>query len=185
MRTGKTQTERMVSGYRIQPQATVAPDAPGILIVEEQAAVRELLGWILHLAGYRVAVCASRQAILTWWDNPGRPEGDDPPVLLLDLSLLSTREAAGFLRHLRERWREAGAALPQIIVLTTHPELPGALAPHEHVLLKPFRICDLLALIQQAVSAASRPEDRAWREADTPEQEAGSRFFPGEDAGSG
>jgi DNA-binding response OmpR family regulator len=83
------------------------------------------------------------------------PSGDDPVVLLLDLSLLCSNEAADFLRRLRARWQDTGGMLPQIIVLTTNTQMHAALGLRERVLQKPFHVRDLIALIQQVIPVTS------------------------------
>jgi DNA-binding response OmpR family regulator len=85
--------------------------------------------------------------------------GDDPVLLLLDLSLFCVTEAADFLCHLRARWQDAGSALPPVIVLTTSKQVQAELGPRERVLQKPFHVRELLALIRQAIPVASQAED--------------------------
>ena len=95
--------------------------------------------------------------------------GDVPVLLLLDLSLLCTNEAADLLRHMRARWQEVGGVLPQIIVLTTSMQVQTDLAQRECVLQKPFHVRDLITLIQQVIPAAPRSEDGSSREAYAPD----------------
>ena len=139
--------------HRALPQVNTLPAASPILIAEEQAAIQELLSTTLALAGYRTTVCAGRQAVLTWLDQI-TPCGDCPALLLLDLSLPDTHEA-NFLSHLRTRWHDACGVLPQIIVLTTSKQVQEDLAPEEHVVLKPFHVWDLIALIRRVIPFAS------------------------------
>ena len=122
------------------------PGAPHILIVEREAAVQEMLCWMLLLAGYHTTACADRNAALTWGEQTTPAE--DPALILLDLSLLYTAEAREFLVRLRARWQEAGKVLPPIIVLTTSPQMQAELRPRECILQKPFHVRDLLSLIQ-------------------------------------
>lgn len=136
------------------PRADVVPIAPHILIAEDQPAIRELLCWVLQLAGYRTAVCADRHDALAWKDQ-AIPYTDLPVLLLLDMSLFSTNEAADFLRHMRARWQDADGVPPQIIVLTTSTQMQEDLVPRERVLQKPFHVRDLIALIQQVIPVAS------------------------------
>ena len=76
-------------------------------------------------------------------------------VLLLDLSFLDTKEATDFLRHLRANWQDTLGMLPQIIVLTTNPQVHVELGPRERVLQKPFHVRELPAFIQQVTPDAS------------------------------
>ncbi len=135
-------------------RAEHASVVPHILIAEEQPAIQELLCWALQLAGYRPTVCAGRQAALTWREQAMMP-GDDPVVLLLDLSLFGVTDAADFLYHLRTRWQDAGGVLPQVIVLTTSTQVQAALGSRERVLQKPFHVRKLLALIRQVIQVTS------------------------------
>jgi DNA-binding response OmpR family regulator len=152
------------------PRAETLSAVPHILIAEEHPAIQDLLCWTLQLAGYRPTVCAGRQAAFTWRDQAMTP-GDDPMVLLLDLSLLGVTDAADFLRHLRARWQDAGGMLPQVIVLTTSKQVQAELGMREHVLQKPFHVRELLALIQQAIAVASPGEGCSSRKAHAPDHQ--------------
>lgn len=130
---------------------------PLIVIAEEQPAIRELLRWVLHLEGYRMMGCVDRQAALTWGEQTMIP-ADLQVMLLLDLSPLCAQEAADFLGRVRARWQAFCRVLPQIIVLTTHPNVQAYLDSWECMLLKPFRVRDLLALIRRAMEVTSLAE---------------------------
>ena len=149
-----TGSKNYADGNTTLPQIEVAQTAPLVVIVEEQPAERELLRLMLVLAGYRSWVYAERESLLSGREQ-AMPPGDDPAVLLLDLSLGSAVEALEYVRRVRAHWRECCALLPHLIVLTTQPQVQAALAPREQVLLKPFHVHDLLALIQQAASVKS------------------------------
>ena len=144
-----TTRERAVTA---QPQT-----APLIVIVGEQPAVRELLRLMLGLAGYRSRVYAEREAILTQREQLLQP-GDDLAVLLLDLSLHSAAEAQEYVRRVRTYWQESCTVVPSIIILTTQPQVQAALGSEEQVLLKPFHVHDLLALIQQTAPVGEAAE---------------------------
>ena len=143
----ETHTDRGTSLSRAE--AAQPQTAPLIVIVEEQPAVRELLHWMLLLAGYRTRMYAEREAILVL------QPGDGPEVLLLDLSLHSAAEAQEYVRRVRAHWQLSYSVMPAIIILTTQPQVQAALLPREQVLLKPFHVHDLLALIQQAAPVCS------------------------------
>lgn len=132
-------------------QAEPLPDAPPILIVEQEPAVEEMLCWMLLLAGYRAMVCANRDAVFTWGEQI--IPADDPMLILLDLSLLCAAEVIDFLARLRAKWQEAGKILPPIIVLTTSLQVRAELRFRECILQKPFRVHDLLCLIQALAPA--------------------------------
>lgn len=148
----------MTTGKRNQTgdslmRAETIPRAPLILIAEEQPAIRELLRQALCLAQYQTTLCADRQAALLWREQVVTPE-EVPVVLLLDLSPFCVSEATDFLACLRTRWQAAYPVPPQIIVLTTQPQVQAELRTRERVLLKPFHVRDLLALVGQATAVA-------------------------------
>lgn len=140
----------------VQSFSEPIPGTPHILIAEQQPALQEMLCWMLQPAGYRTTVCADRDATLTWREQT--LPGDNPTLILLDLSLLYATEVADFLSHLRTRWLDAGYVLPQIIVITTNTQVKTALRQRERVLQKPFHVRNLLILIQQVLPAAVRSE---------------------------
>jgi DNA-binding response OmpR family regulator len=80
---------------------------------------------------------------------------EQPAVLLLDVSLHPAAEAAEYVRRVRAHWQESCSVVPSIIILTTQPRVRAALGSEERVLLKPFHVHDLLALIQQAAPICS------------------------------
>ena len=143
-----------VHGHIMPSNVEHDPDGPHILIAEDQPAIQDLLCRTLQLAGYHPLMCTGRQAALTW-RREGMIPGDDPVVLLLDLSLLDVTEATDFLHLLRTRWHEAVRVPPPVIVLTTSPQVQAALGIREHVLQKPFHVRELLALIQQVIPVPS------------------------------
>jgi DNA-binding response OmpR family regulator len=157
--------ERRTTLLRGEP----VPVAPRILIVENQSAIQDLLCWTLQQAGYHTTVCAGRQALLTWREQA--MPGDDPALVLLDLSLLCTTQAADFLCHLRARWRNACDVLLQVIVLTTSTQVQAEQGTRERVLQKPFHVGELLALIRQVILVVSRSEASSSREACAPARE--------------
>jgi DNA-binding response OmpR family regulator len=134
---------------------------PLIVIVEEQPAVRELLRWMLLLAGYRTRMYAEREAALTGREQASQA-GDGPAVLLLDLSLRSAAEAEEYVRRARTHWQESCDLVPHIIILTTQPQVQAALGSRECVFLKPFHVHDLLALIQRAAPVGSSEQKRGF-----------------------
>lgn len=141
--------------------------APLILIIEEQPAIQELLSWMLHLAGCRTTVCVGRHAALIWREQT--LPGDGPALLLLDVSLLNTHEASDYLCRLRAKWQDASGVLPQVIVPTTNTQIRAELRAREHVLLKPFSVREVLALIRRVILTASRSAESSSHEAYTPD----------------
>src|SRR5690348_12262106 len=120
----ETHTDRGTSFSRAE--AAQPQTAPLIVIVEEQPAVRELLRLMLVLAGYRTRVYADRELILIRREQPLQA-GDDPAVLLLDLSLHSATEAQEYVHRVHVHWQLSYSALPAIVILTTQPQVQAAL----------------------------------------------------------
>ena len=156
MKTMTTVERNEQDEHSALPKTNTLPTAPPILIAEEHPVIQELLSTALALAGYRTTICAGRQAALTWIDQL-TSSGDCPALLLLDLSLPNIH-AADFLSHLRTCWHDACNELPQIIVLTTSKQVQKDLAAQERVVLKPFHIQELLALIQQVMPGCAGAE---------------------------
>jgi two-component system chemotaxis response regulator CheY len=129
--------------------AASPPAIPSILIADDNPAIQEMLRWAFELAGCRAMPCTGENAILAWIEQ-ARPSLENPPLILLDLSA-STPNATDFLGHLRTEWRGAFGQLPQIIVLTTSKQVLEGLSTTERVLLKPFHVRDLLALVREIV----------------------------------
>lgn len=141
-------------GCTVSAREETAQMEPLILIAEEQPAIRELLCWMLHLAGYRAMVCIQREAALTWREQATTLE-DLPVVFLVDLSSMCASEAADFSRSVRAGWQAVYPVLPRIIVLTTQPQAQAELGIRERVLLKPFHARDLLSLIRLMIPVTS------------------------------
>lgn len=93
----------------------VAADAPGVLLVEDDDAMREALGYALRARGWRVRQAANGGAALATLAR------HRPDAIVLDL-LLSDMHGTEVIR--RVRGTPALAAIP-ILVLTAH-----ALAAH-------------------------------------------------------
>ena len=111
-----------------------------VLIVDERPDICDLLHKALTLVGYRVTAVAGREG---WLDDA--MQSDDPPALvLLDLSDPFI-DAVTFLRDLRARWK----ASPPLLVMTTSKHIYDELVTVERVVLKPFRVSQLLNAVQQ------------------------------------
>jgi two-component system, chemotaxis family, chemotaxis protein CheY len=140
-------TAKIGQGFAREIQ--VSHSIPHILLVEENPLLQELLSQMLGLAGYRVTVYGGTQeALIAWIDSQqARLSEDAPTCLLLDLSFLYTN-ATGFLHSIRTQWQQVTGVIPRIIVLATNRMVAVELAPQVRVILKPFHMRDLLALIR-------------------------------------
>lgn len=118
-----------------------------ILIVEDEADLRELLMWTLAQAGFEVAVAADGEAALR------NAAAAIPDLVLLDL-LLPKVDGYGVCRHLRER--PETASVPVLILSATDaPDSPNRCRAcgATDFIAKPFSVRDLKDRIVNALSS--------------------------------
>lgn len=119
-----------------------------VLLVEDEASVRELVATVLRAHDYRVYAVANPAALLD-----DRPLPERPQLLLTDVVMpgMSGRELAERLRTLR----------PELPVLYMSGYTDDALLRHgvargaEHILLKPFSTRALLRSVRAALDQAA------------------------------
>lgn len=119
-----------------------------ILVVEDNAAVTDMICCILECAGYQAIACAGRKAALTWVKR-ALEGGYSPALILLDVGFPPTNPV-DFLSHLQGQFSGAHFTLPAIVLLTTCRAFHDEFAAVERVILKPFHVRDLLAEVQKA-----------------------------------
>ncbi len=121
--------------------------APLVLLVDDNPAVRDMVSWALELAGYELAEASEGQEALTWMENAAC-EGKYPDVILLDLAMPGM-DGRSFLQCLRSQW-EPVHPLPPIVVMTAAANGSNAASLGvAEVLVKPFHVRDLLAVVGQ------------------------------------
>jgi CheY-like chemotaxis protein len=120
---------------------------PLVLVVDDNPAVRDMIGWALKLAGYELAEAAEGQEALAWMEHATRA-GKYPDVILLDLAMPGM-DGRSFLQHLRSQW-EPDRPLPSIVVMTAAPNGSDVrtLGVAE-VIVKPFHVRALLDVVRQ------------------------------------
>lgn len=126
-----------------------------ILVVDDEAVVRRVLGDALAHAGYRVRSAATGEAALS-------SMAEDPAdLILLDLQLGDT-DGVAIMQVARERWPQT-----QVIILTAHGSLASAIAAVRHdaadYLLKPIGVDELRQRVGQVISRARASRDRQER----------------------
>ncbi|GAC1476709.1 MAG: hypothetical protein NVS2B12_30440 [Ktedonobacteraceae bacterium] len=127
------------------PQAVgKGSERPIVLVVDDHAAVRDMLFWALQLWEYQPVCTANGQEALEWIEDAVRT-GQYPAAILLDL-LMPIVDGPRFLAHLRARW-SVQALPPPVILLTVdksnHEELGCT-----KVLIKPFHLNDLCEILK-------------------------------------
>ena len=124
--------------------------SPLILVVEDHAATQNVLASVLDLQGYQVVCAAHGQEALVWLEK-ALQVGQQPAIILLDL-FMPVMNGADFLAVMRASW-PATELMPPVILFTVDQGNHDDLACAE-VLLKPFHIRDLLAILKQVLGQA-------------------------------
>jgi DNA-binding response OmpR family regulator len=114
-----------------------------ILVVDDEAVVRRVLGDTLAQAGHRVrTVAGGEEALAALADEPA-------DLILLDLQL-GDADGVEIMRAAREHWPET-----QLIVLTAHGSMTSAIAAVRHdaadYLLKPIGVDALRARVAEVL----------------------------------
>ena len=117
-----------------------------VLLVEDDDAVAEIVGLILHESGYVV------ERVSTVDDALASVRSAAPDVVLLDLSLPG-RSGLSFLKTCRESVALAGVPLA-LMSGTPLPPLEDGLAP-DAILGKPFDIDHLCRVVDELTRGAS------------------------------
>jgi len=123
---------------------------PIVLIIDDTAAIRDMVSWGLELDGYEAAAVAEGHEALAWMDNAAR-EGRYPAVILLDLAMPGM-DGNMFLHRLQTQW-ETIHPLPAIVVITAGQNNPKlAELSVQRVVEKPFHVRDLLDVVHSLTS---------------------------------
>jgi two-component system response regulator MprA len=131
-----------------------------ILVVDDDAAVRESLRRALQLEGYEVELAADGAAAL----DRLKLDGDDPDALVLDVSMprLDGLEVC-------RRLRRGGSTLP-VLMLTARDEVAdrvaGLDAGADDYVVKPFALEELLARLRALLRRSSGATAEVLRFAD-------------------
>jgi len=122
---------------------------PIVMVVDDNAAIRDMISWALELDGYEPVGAAEGQEALSWIDKAAR-EGRYPAVILLDLAMPGM-DGGTFLDRLHAR-QQASCPLPAIVIITAATSgSAGSDLPVQHVIVKPFHVRDLLDVVRTLV----------------------------------
>ena len=128
--------------------------ARGVLVIEDNPGLIDLLVIILEFGGYTVSIVTNAETALTWIDH-AICAGTIPAIILLDLDTQLGMERSLFLNQLRERWQKMVGAHPPLIVIKT---LVNDLDSIEYQMLqKPFHVQDLLAMCEKVALLDTLP----------------------------
>jgi two-component system, chemotaxis family, chemotaxis protein CheY len=120
-----------------------------VLVVDDNAAIRDMVSWALELDGYEAAEAAEGREALAWMDNAAR-EGRYPAVILLDL-YMPGMDGDAFLQQLQAQWEKANP-MPAIVLITASQNAPGLSHIHANqVIIKPFHVRDLLDTVRDLI----------------------------------
>jgi CheY-like chemotaxis protein len=125
------------------PQADRTPTRPGhcpVLIVEDDADLREMMAQLLSLEGFRTQTVPNGRAALDYLR-----QGDFPEVILLDL-MMPVMDGWEFRRRQREDPRLAGVP---VVVLSALDQSRAADLEGAAFLKKPLDFDRLLDLVRQ------------------------------------
>jgi len=119
-------------------------ERPLVLVVDDHAAVRDMLFWALQLWNYQPVCVANGLEAMEWLEDALR-SGQYPAAILLDL-LMPVVDGPRFLSLLRARWN-IPMTPPPVILLTVdksnHEDLDCT-----NILIKPFHLHDLCELLK-------------------------------------
>jgi len=130
-----TNSAELPTGTRAHPKAHHCP----VLIVEDDADLRDMMAQLLHLEGFGAATVANGREALEYLHH-----GDRPDVILLDL-MMPVMDGWEFRR--RQQADPAVAGVP-VIVLSAHDQSRVADVNANAFLKKPLDFDRLLALVR-------------------------------------
>ena len=135
---------QMVQAPTLPQKLGEGSERPLVLVIDDHAAVRDMLFWALQLWGYQPICVANGQEAMKWMGDASRVERY-PAAILLDL-LMPVMDGSKFLAHMRASWN-APLMPPPVILLTVDKSNHTSLACTD-VLIKPFHLNDLCQLLK-------------------------------------
>ena len=116
------------------------PDCRTILIVEDDADIRETLQHLLEASGYRAAPASNGKVALDLIDTMGRP-----CLILLDL-MMPVMDGWAFLSALDQN---DGLADVPIVIVSAYTDKVASLERAQQILKKPVDIHALMEVVRQ------------------------------------
>ncbi len=121
--------------------------APIVLIVDDNSAIRNVLHWSLQLSGYEPVEAGSGLEAVSWMKEASQ-EHRYPAVILLDLSMPGMN-GESFLQWLQNEWSPQ-KPVPSVIIITAGYADDRSLGSCvKQIITKPFHVRDLLDAIRK------------------------------------
>jgi CheY-like chemotaxis protein len=120
-------------------------ERPVVLVVDDHAAVRDMLFWALQLWDYQPICVSNGQEAMEWMEHASST-GRYPAAILLDL-LMPVVDGSKFLSRMRERWQHTPFLPPPVVLLTVDKSNHTNLDCTD-VLIKPFHLKDLCEILK-------------------------------------
>ena len=115
-----------------------------VLLVEDDADIRELMSTLLRLAGFETTACASAEAALE--------ELREQPFDLVLTDYMLPHRSGGWL--LRQASSEGLIDATPVLVVTAHPDPPPDVSGYE-IVSKPFDLEDLVSTVRRRLSGGT------------------------------
>lgn len=130
-----------------RPQSQGAKQAPLVLVVDDNPAIRNVVTWSLQFGGYEPAEAANGLEAVKWIEQAAL-EQRYPSVILLDLAMPGM-DGRAFLTWLQSTW-PANHPSPAIIIVTAgHPDEKLLNTYVKQIVTKPFHVRDLLEVVRK------------------------------------
>jgi CheY-like chemotaxis protein len=122
-------------------------EAPLVLVVDDEPNIRETIGFILEMEGFRVATASNGAEALE------QVRGLVPPVVLLD-AMMPLLDGFEVCRAIKADVRLAGVCVVMLTAMGQKNDRERALAAGaDHFVTKPFDEVELLALLRRIVES--------------------------------
>ncbi len=134
---------QMLQAPTLPQKMDEGPERPLVLVIDDHAAVRDMLFWALQLWGYQPVCVANGLEAMEWMQDASSTDRY-PAAILLDL-LMPVMDGPKFLARLRASWN--GPFMPPPVILLTVDKSSHANLPCTDILIKPFHLHDLCQLL--------------------------------------
>lgn len=124
-----------------------ARQAPIVLIIDDNPAIRHVVAWSLKLGGYEPAEAENGLEAVRWIEQALR-QRLYPSVILLDLAMPGM-DGWSFMEWLQTTWPTHAPFPPIIIITAGHADARPLSAYVKQVVTKPFHVRDLMEVVRR------------------------------------